>query len=159
MRKHYNKVGWRSEINATPTPPGRHPTPPKPAGGALAAMPEAFEQASLAARLDAAGLVWCHVANEGHRIKATAAGLARAGVKAGVPDVLIFSSTPLAPRGAAIELKRTTGRPSDVTPHQRAWLAQLEREGWRVGWARGCAHAVELLQGWGYLLPRVGCEP
>ena len=51
------------------------------------------------------------------------------GVKAGVPDVLIFDPPPLVPaaRGAAIELKSSTGTTS---AEQDVWLARLAAAGW-----------------------------
>ena len=66
-----------------------------------------------------------HVPNGGHRNKATAGRLKAAGVKAGVPDLLL-----LVPRGRyhgmACELKMPGGR---LSPSQRTWLEALNRLG------------------------------
>lgn len=51
---------------------------------------EEHEQRALAQWLDLNRILWCHVPNGGQRSKAVAGKLRAAGVKAGVPDVLIF---------------------------------------------------------------------
>ena len=67
-------------------------------------MTEDALQIATARLLDSTGLVWTHVPNGGLRNKIVAAKLKRMGVKAGVPDVLIFN--PAAENcGVAIELK------------------------------------------------------
>ena len=143
-------------------PPERHRNP-------LVAPDEDVEQEALAAILDATPLLWCHVPNGGKRGKVTAAKLAAQGVKAGVPDVLVFGGPGFQTygtctiddiNGAAIELKRRDVRPatsragrfSGAQPHQREWLTALEAQGWLVAVAYGCDHAVEILRGWGYRL-------
>jgi hypothetical protein len=77
------------------------------------------------------------VPNGGHRHKATAGKLKAAGVKAGVPDVLLLEP---AGRfyGLAIELKRPDG--GRVTAEQTRWLAHLSALGFDAyvcdGWER-----------------------
>jgi hypothetical protein len=72
-----------------------------------------------------------------------------AGVKAGVPDVLVFSRVPSRPeaRGVAIELKSERGRTSK---DQDRWLAALRDDGWvalvEYGF-EGAMHALGLC-GW-----------
>lgn len=99
--------------------------------------PERVEQVALARWLDARlpGL-WCHVPNE--RSSARQAGrLAVEGVKAGVPDVLIFRRTPEGGAGVAVELKAPSRKAAKnptagTSPEQRAWLATLAQEGWKT---------------------------
>jgi hypothetical protein len=80
-----------------------------------------------------------HVPNGGHRSKATAGRLKAAGVKAGVPDLLL-----LVPRGSyhgmACELKIPGGR---LLPSQRAWLEALNRFGYYAVVAFGADEALE----------------
>lgn len=113
---------------------------------------EDAEQRALARKLDRAGLRWCHVPNGGRRDRREGRNLRAQGVKAGVPDVLLFERPPLDSRavGVALELKRENGRPSDVRPNQREWLQALSERGWRTHVAYGCDDAVRFLRGLGY---------
>jgi len=99
----------------TPTP--KTPTPKTPTPKTPAPL-ESAEQEALAAALDQAGLLWTSTANGGRRDKRTAAGLKRQGLKPGVPDVLIFTAAPGAPRGAAVELKRQAPNKGRLSPEQ-----------------------------------------
>lgn len=113
--------------------------------------PESAEQAALALWLDARRLTWCHVPNGGWRHVATAVQLRAQGVKAGVPDVLIFDPSPRYPkaRGVAIELKRLRG--GRLAPEQQEWLGRLSGAGWLVQVCAGAQAAVDWLQrGVGY---------
>ncbi|OFW58428.1 MAG: hypothetical protein A2Y75_01585 [Candidatus Solincola sediminis] len=110
---------------------------------------EAQEMAVLADYLDASGLLWCHVPNESRRSPRQGARLKRLGMKAGVPDVLIFGRFAVIDEkmanarwyiGVAIELKRKGG--SVVSPEQRVWGNKLEAAGWF--WA-ACCGADEVL--------------
>ena len=95
----------------------------------MTAHPEAILQRQVAALLDLSGLLWCHPANERQCSPAQGARLKRAGVKAGVPDILIFEPLPEADGfGVAIELKAPGGY---ITATQQAWLNELEERGWR----------------------------
>lgn len=85
-------------------------------------------QMEVAVLLDYLKLVWCHVPNEGKRSPQYAVSLKRQGVKAGVPDILIFDLTPGRPyRGVALELKYGRNRQS---PEQKEWQKRLEDCGW-----------------------------
>lgn len=107
-------------------------------------------QHAVARVLDELGVRWCHVANEAvgelpseraqHRPGARpspaqqqrilrATQLVGMGLKAGVPDVLVFSAVPARPeaRGLAIELKSSQGRTSK---DQDRWIAGLRDDGW-----------------------------
>ena len=110
---------------------------------------ESWHQVTLARCLDAAGLVWCHVPNGGRRGKREAVQLRLSGVKAGVPDVLVFTPATNAPKGCALELKSTRGA---VSAEQRVWLEQLAGLGWAVIVAYGYEDAIGQLKTLGYRL-------
>ena len=75
-------------------------------------------------------LLFCHVPNGGFRRASETFALKRAGVKAGVLDLLVFDVPPLRPdvRGVAFEVKRRVG--GKVSAEQRAWIADLTARGW-----------------------------
>jgi len=117
-------------------------------------MTEQKIQEALAKYLDSLGVLWTATANGGLRAKSVAAALKKSGVKAGVPDIFIFSPPPSGVGvGLAIELKRPRqgkkpkGRVSD---HQRIWLESLRANGWRAEVAFGYDHALEILTAAGY---------
>jgi hypothetical protein len=77
----------------------------------LAYMPEIF---------------YCHVPNGGNRNAREAAKFKRMGVRAGIPDLLIFN--PSGPyNGLAIELKVKGGK---VRPNQKEALERFKALGW-----------------------------
>lgn len=110
---------------------------------------ESHEMKCLARYLDARGFLWLHVPNEGKRDPRYAARLKAEGVKAGVPDVLIFKpcygGIPVRTQcGLAIELKALDGdKPTDA---QFEWLAKLNLAGWECGWCRGHVKAIEMVE-------------
>ena len=115
---------------------------------------ESVEQCKLAQWLDARGVLWTHVPNEGKRKPRTGATLKRMGLKRGVPDVLIFSHPKIGTdmsriiSGAAIELKRQYGgKPTD---EQIEWLDQLDQLGWAARVCNGADAAIEWLEELGY---------
>ena len=91
--------------------------------------------------LDVADVLWCHTPNGQLRDPIIAGRLVAAGVKAGVPDCLIFDLR------KALELKRERG--GRVEPDQKRWLEQLERAGWETAVAHGTQAALEVLETWG----------
>ena len=101
--------------------------------------------------LDALGVLWAHAPNEALQRGGLLYGatLVGQGVKAGVPDVLIFDTPPAFPdrRGAALELKTLTGSPS---PDQRRWLAALAERGWRTSCPRGLGATLAELRACGW---------
>lgn len=111
-------------------------------------LPEKLEQELLASYLNNTDLLWCHVPNGGMRHKLIAENLRRAGVKAGVPDVLIFTKPKSIEykdkAGLAIELKKLgSARP---TVHQKKWLNDLAKNGWVSAVCHGHKAAIELIQ-------------
>src|SRR3990167_10924738 len=96
---------------------------------------EAQFQQSVAHYLDSLGVLWMHPANERKTTPQAGARLKRAGVKPGVPDVLIFecgqdtttTGYTSTIKGLAIELK--VGK-NKTSPEQRSWLERLENRGW-----------------------------
>lgn len=123
---------------------------------------EASEQAKLAAWLDRNGILWAHPANERKATVRQYARLAGQGVKAGLPDVLIFSRPPKAdlvstsqrapmtpPRGIAIELKRLSSK-ATVSVAQLDWLEKLRAEGWLAKVCVGSSEAIHWLESLGF---------
>ena len=105
-------------------------------------MKERELQNRVAEVLDLLGLLWCHCPNEGKRSPIAGANLKRAGLKRGVPDILIFTE----PR-VAIELKVGKRKP---TPTQTQWLCDLNSEGWHTAICRSVAEVVTTLMDAGH---------
>lgn len=98
-------------------------------------------QKTLARYLDLLGLVWVHPPNE---IKAKPQYLKKRkalGVKAGVPDVLIFNPSGKY-NGLAIELKVGYNKPSQA---QLDWLDKLAGLGWLTLVAYSLDEAIEVI--------------
>lgn len=112
---------------------------------------EEQDQVALAEILDRLGLLWTHPPNGGKRHIGTAVKMKRAGVKSGVPDVLIFDPPPNYPDyfGAAIELKRACG--GTVSESQAYWINELSKRKWKICIAEGLNEAYNVLYDWGYL--------
>lgn len=82
-----------------------------------------------------------HVPNEGKRSVYSGAELKRAGLKKGVPDVML----PVARKGyhgLAIEMKAGKNKP---TEEQKKWLTGLAKEGWLCYVCRGYEAAATVL--------------
>ena len=120
---------------------------------------EAQLQECTARLLDGLKLLWFHPANERKCTPKQGARLKRAGVKSGVPDVLIFEPWYKETtenvwinieqyNGCAIELKYGKNRP---TPNQKRWLEQLKENGWYTDTACSMADVVVILETCGYL--------
>ena len=118
-------------------------------------LTEVQEQNRLAKWLDVAvgAYGWAHPVNEGKRRRGAQAK--QAGMKAGLPDVLVFAKVPRDAnyiqhlRGVALELKRADGG-TGLSPEQAEWFRHLQFHGWRTILACGAQHAVEELQKLGY---------
>ena len=91
--------------------------------------------------LDARGLLFCHIPNEGKR--RNGAALRAVGLRAGAPDLLIFTCRP-GIRGIAIELKRR--KYYRHAPEQVAFLDKLRALGWVAEFAHGAEEAVEIVE-------------
>ena len=115
---------------------------------------ESSEQIMLVKHLDRTPLLYCAVPNGGLRDKRAARMMVMEGVKRGVPDMLFFDPPPLHPEciGMAVELKRTDGVPSDISPRQTVWLDRLRKRGWYATVAYGYLDAVAQLRKAGYAL-------
>lgn len=122
-------------------------------------MSEHDLQRAVAQYLDLVGVLWCHVPN-GARLggrkgaAVTASRLKAEGLKAGVPDVLIFERwreqsvfpalDPLREgHGVAIELKAGRGR---LRPAQAVWLTSLAFRGWYISVCRSTTEVVDLCE-------------
>jgi len=108
-------------------------------------------QRGVAAVLDRLGVCWCHVPNEGKRNKIAGSRLKAAGLKSGVPDILIFDPAPNDPtvRGVAIELKRNKG--GRLSENQKEWLDNLSRLGWHTAVCKGYGAAIKELERLGFI--------
>jgi hypothetical protein len=99
---------------------------------------ERDEMRTLCDYLDARHILYCHVPNEQrHR---------RFGVKAGVPDILVFDEVKGEPRirGVAIEIKRIKN--SKVTQSQLEWQADLMGCGWECEVCYGAVEAIKFVE-------------
>jgi hypothetical protein len=107
-------------------------------------MSEAAIQRTVIAHLQQrgiAGLVYVHVPNGGFR-KATEAKILKGqGVRAGCPDLLLWSHG----KAFALELKTEQGR---VSPAQRRFLEDLQGAGVHVAVAAGLDAALRTLEAW-----------
>ena len=79
-----------------------------------------------------------------------AAQAKQAGLKRGVPD--LFLPVAVAPwHGLFVEMKRADGKPSDLSPEQRAWLARLLANGYKTvvayGWRAAVAEITAYFEG------------
>ncbi|WP_462383349.1 VRR-NUC domain-containing protein [Pseudomonas sp. Marseille-QA0892] len=110
---------------------------------------EGKEQAALfrwlQVRHPAAFDVTYHVPNGGHRAKAVAAKLKGQGVKAGVSDICMAQA-----RGGFfglyIEFKATPPHDSAVSTAQKAFLAQMEQQGYQALVCRGMNAAMAAIE-------------
>lgn len=117
---------------------------------------EAQEQNKVAALLDqltveGVPVVWAHPPNESYGIGPRAGrNRKRAGCKAGLPDLLIFTPGPTTGKPVAIEMKRL--KYSSTTQEQKDWLQKLDQEcGWNTYIAKGFDQAVQILKVNGYI--------
>lgn len=96
------------------------------------------------------GVLYTHVPNGGSRSGAReGAKLKRLGLKAGVPDYLIFDVPKrLEARGIAIEMKRRKG--GATSQAQQQWIADLRDRGWLAKVCRGADDAIAWLRSLGY---------
>lgn len=112
---------------------------------------EAREQQTVAMWLDYHKICWFHPANEtgiahGYGLRRK---MAQAGVKPGVPDIIIIDPPPRsAVRGAVIEMKRRKG--ATVQASQRTWLACFGSRQWLTAICYGADSAIAQLAAWGY---------
>lgn len=111
-------------------------------------------QRTVAEYLDLKGYLWAHVANERRTSARRGYRLKQAGVKRGVPDVLIFEPWKDVTKdykgqivlveagpGIAIELKSAKGR---TTKDQDHWLRELRARGWKTAVCRDVDSVIQL---------------
>jgi hypothetical protein len=106
-------------------------------------------QRIVAQYLDTLNVLWLHVPNEGRRSPQHIISLIRAGLKAGAPDILIFTPPPAVKdkRGCAIELKAEGGK---LTERQRWWLESLASIGWYCACVDSVTSAIDIISALGY---------
>lgn len=105
-------------------------------------MTEESLQIAVANLLNHTSLLWMHPPNGGLRNKIVAAKLKRMGVKAGVPDILIFTPS-VDVAGVAIELKVDKNRTTDK---QQEWIESLTICGWACYVCRSIYEVMAVLQ-------------
>ena len=105
-------------------------------------MSEEKLQSATAKLLDHTGLIWCHPPNGGLRNVVVAKKLKGQGVKAGVPDVLIFNPTGIL-SGVAIELKVGRNKPSEL---QQEWIQNLTACNWATAVCRSIDEVIEVVR-------------
>ena len=116
---------------------------------------EEKEKIKLAEYLDMKGYCWCHVPNEGKHKVQYRKKQAKKGLKAGVPDVLIFDNpgdikmgskliSGVIINGIAIELKRKKG--GSLQESQKKWLKKLDERDWITNVCYGADEAIKFLE-------------
>jgi hypothetical protein len=103
---------------------------------------EASEQIALVKWLNLKGIKSFAIPNGGARHMVEAVALKRAGVSAGVPDLMI----PYRRRGMAglfIEMKRRSG--GTVSEAQKGWISFLNGEGYQASVCCGCDEAIRVI--------------
>jgi len=116
---------------------------------------EETEQITLASWLDWNKVLYCHVPNGGYRHPVTANRFKAQGVKAGVPDILIFDrpypvENGMMYVGVAIELKRKDKSLGRLSDNQAQWISALRERGWLCNAFYGADAAIEYLKSLGY---------
>ena len=116
---------------------------------------EETEQITLASWLDWNHVLYCHVPNGGYRHPVIANRFKAQGVKAGVPDILIFDRPYPAENvtvyvGVAIELKRKDKSLGRLSDNQAQWISALRERGWLCNAFYGADAAIEYLKSLGY---------
>lgn len=117
------------------------------------ARKEYKEQVTVAKWLDYNGVDWFHVPNERNTSQKRGRQMKMAGVKSGVPDIVIPEPPPALPSdvcGAVIEVKRRDASPSDVTENQADWLDKFAKYGRVTAVCLGADQAINQLEQWGY---------
>ena len=111
---------------------------------------EEQEQKVLVEWMELVGIKYCHVPNEGKHKVQYLRKQKLLGVKAGIPDILVFTKPPKAPdaRGVAIELKRRKG--GRLSKSQEYWLHELRQHGWVTAVCAGADAAIKMLESYGY---------
>lgn len=108
---------------------------------------EKDEQRALAKYLNGLGVLWCASMNGVHMSMRRAAMMKSQGMKAGVPDIMIYTPAQTSDGryvGVAIELKRRKG--GVVSDLQDTWLQNLRACGWLAFVALGADDAIGRLQ-------------
>ena len=117
---------------------------------AVATAPtEAVEMAIVAQWLNAKGVLWCHVPNEGKRSVWLGARMKQLGLKSGCPDILVFEGwydrqDPVQHgHGIAVELKRING--PGPSAKQMLWIEALRQRGWVTEVSYGAQEAIAFI--------------
>lgn len=102
--------------------------------------------------LDSRGYLFTATANGIWTSKSQGSKLKRTGVKAGVPDILIFDPPPArnGAVGLALEMKRASCSKSNISEKQLSYMFRLEEKNWLCVVAFGADQAIKALISFGY---------
>lgn len=102
-------------------------------------------------------ILYCATVGGARMRIAEAKKIKRQGYRKGVPD-LIFYEPRDGYHGLCMEIKRKGGQPS---PHQRAWIADLQRRGYQALICKGLDQCIEAFESYFKtpLVPRKQAEP
>lgn len=120
----------------------------------MSGLSEHQEQALVVNQLRMLAIHHCSVPNDGKRSQLSAVRAKQRGLTPGAVDLLIFKSTPRAPRGVALEFKRRDGGKED--PDQVRFMNELRKEGWVAEFVYGAPQALWLLHDLGYPVGTIG---
>ena len=87
-------------------------------------------------------LLYCATVGGGRMSSNQARMIKRQGYRNGVPD-LIFYESRKGYYGLCMEIKKKGGQPS---PHQRAWIADLQRRGYQALICKGLDQCIEAFE-------------
>lgn len=117
---------------------------------------ESVDHQAVAGYLNALGLFWLHIANEGKRSPKQGARLKQLGMLPGAADILIFDAPPLHPcvKGVVIEMKRQKG--GILSDEQAYFLDRMMIRGWITKVCNGANEALDFLRSLGWRLNQEG---
>jgi hypothetical protein len=120
----------------------------------MSGLSEHAEQSLVVTQLRMAGILCASIPNDGKRSLVGAVKAKQRGLTAGAPDLVVFTPTPLAPKGVALEFKKRSGGHTD--PGQERFLAELRTLGWVAEVVHGAPQALWLLRDLGYPVGTIG---
>lgn len=120
----------------------------------MSGLSEHAEQALVVSQLKQLGILCASIPNDAKRSLVGAVRAKQRGLTTGAPDLLVFTPTPRAPRGVALELKPRNGGKS--SPEQERFLADLRALGWVAEVVHGAPEALWFLHDLGYPVGTIG---
>lgn len=120
----------------------------------MSGLSEHAEQALVVTQLRMAGILCASIPNDSKRSLVGAVKAKQRGLTAGAPDLVVFTPTPRAPKGVALEFKKRGGGKTD--PAQERFLKELRDIGWVAEVVHGAPQALWLLHDLGYAVGTIG---